>query len=319
MRKKAFNIPVFLGVLLILGSPVFVNATSYIPKPLVLSGLLPESSKLSKSSSDKTSLVVVHDIPNATKFELVRGMVVVQAELDREPASFILDTGSPMMILNGRENEAKAIQVASLHGSMAGDWKTIASFSWAGVQKYELPALTTDIGALEMVTNRPIAGLIGYKFLEDFDLLIDFEKQLVTLVPHGKPAIMKGWSLKSQIPFTMAGHLPVIEAQIGNKKLRLGLDTGANTNMLDLQKAFELDQELVTPVNNAGVLGMAGGSSRTYAGYVVETTVGGLNFWNMRFIFSDITHLQNLVTNGVDGLLGFPFFKSGKFSINYST
>jgi hypothetical protein len=260
-----------------------------------------------------------HDFPAVSKFELVRGMVVVQAELDGRRANFILDTGSPMMILNDRDNKAKAIQAASLHGSMAGDWKTIESFSWAGVSKYELPALTTDIGALEMVTNRPIAGLIGYKFLEDFDLLIDFENLLITLVPHGKPAVMKGWTLKTQIPFTMAGHLPVIEAKIGDKVLRFGLDTGANTNMLDLQKSFELEQGLVTPVNNAGVLGMSGSTNRTYAGNVVETTIGGLDFWNMRFVFSDISHLQNLVTNDVDGLFGFPFFKSGKFSINYST
>ncbi len=286
MRKKAFNITNLL-LLVFCGNTIFANKN--------------------------------HDFPTVSQFELVRGMVVVQAELDGKRAKFILDTGSPMMILNEQDDNAKAIQASTLHGGMAGDWKTIESFSWAGVRKFELPALTTDIGALEMVTNRPIAGLIGYKFMEDFDLLIDFENLLITLVPHGKPAVMKGWMLKTQIPFTMAGHLPVIEAKIGDKVLRFGLDTGANTNMLDLQKSFELEQELVTPVNNAGVLGMSGGSNRTYAGDVVETTIGGLNFWNMRFVFSDISHLQNLVTNGVDGLLGFPFFKSGKFSINYST
>ncbi len=288
MRKKAFNYLGILWAMLMVFGAFSANATTYTG-------------------------------PTATKFELVRGMVVVQAELEGEPANFILDTGSPMMILNERENKATAIQASSLHGGMAGDWKTIETFSWAGVRKFELPALTTDIAALEMVTNRPIAGLIGYKFLEDFDLLIDFENLLISLVPQGNPAVMKGWMLKSQVPFTMAGHLPVIEVQIGDKKLRMGLDTGANTNMLNLQKSFELEQELITPVNNAGVVGMSGGSTRTYAGDVVETTIGGLNFWNMRFVFSDISHLQNLVTNGVDGLLGFPFFKSGKFSINYST
>jgi hypothetical protein len=51
---------------------------------------------------------------------------------------------------------------------------------------------------------------------------------------------------------------------------------------------------------------------------VVETKIGGLNFLDMRFIFSDISHLPNLVENEVDGLLGFPFFKSGKFSVNYA-
>ena len=57
----------------------------------------------------------------------------------------------------------------------------------------------------------------------------------------------------------------------------------------------------------------------TNAADIVEATIGGLNFWNMRFVFHDISHLQNLVDNEVDGLLGFPFFKAGKFSIDYST
>lgn len=259
------------------------------------------------------------EFPAVTKFELVRGMVVVQAELDGKIVNFILDTGSPMMILNEKMGATAVLQANSLQGGMIGEWKTIEMFSWAGVRKFDLPALTTDVGALEYVTNRPIAGLIGYKFLEGFELLMDFENKLITLVPAGKSAKLEGWMLKTQIPFTMAGHLPVIEVQIGNKRLRLGLDTGANTNMLSLGQSQEIEPELITPVNNAGVLGIAGDSYSTYAGDVVETTIGGLNFWNMRFVFSDISHLQNLIDNGVDGLLGFPFFKSGKFSINYST
>lgn len=260
-----------------------------------------------------------NNFPQVTKFELVRGMVVVQAEMDGKLANFILDTGSPMMILNEKSEAASATQAAGLQGSMSGDWKTINMFSWAGVRKFDMQALTTDIGALEMVTNRPIAGLIGYEFLEDFELLMDFEHQLITLVPQGGNSKMEGWVLKSQIPFTMAGHLPVIEAQIGDKKLRLGLDTGANTNLLSSASAADLDAELVTPVSNAGVLGMGGDSFKMMAGDVVETSIGGLNFWNMRFVFSDISHLRNLVDHKVDGLLGFPFFKSGKFSVNYAS
>jgi predicted aspartyl protease len=260
------------------------------------------------------------DLPMVTQFELVRGMVVVQAELNGEMANFILDTGSPMMILNGKASDTASSEQGAngLHGGMAGQWQTIGMFSWAGVRKFDMQALTTDIGALEAVTNRPIAGLIGYDFLEDFELLIDFERLLITLVPNGTAAKMDGWQLKAELPFMMAGHLPVIEVQIGGKKLRLGLDTGANTNLLDLSKSQELDKELITPVSNGGVLGMNGGTYATHAADVVETTIAGQNYWNMRFVFSDISHLHNLVDNQVDGLLGFPFFKSGKFSLNYS-
>ncbi len=245
-------------------------------------------------------------------------MVIVQAELDGHLANFILDTGAPMMILNEKSTESTDFQANSLQGGMAGSWKTIEMFAWAGVRKFDLRALSTDIGALETVTNRPIAGLIGYDFFEDVELVMDFERLLITLLPQGSTAKLEGWTLKSQLPFTMAGHLAVIEANIGQVKLRLGLDTGANINLLNINKAKELDAELAVPVNNAGVIGMSGDSFKTYAADVIETNLGGLNFRDMRFIFSDISHLRNLVENEVDGLLGFPFFKSGKFSLNYA-
>ncbi len=258
------------------------------------------------------------NLPNITNFELVKGMVIVQAELDGKMANFILDTGAPMMILNGKESDSHAFQANTLQGGMAGAWKNIGMFAWAGVRKFDLKALKTDISALEMVTNRPIAGLIGYEFLEDFELVIDFEHLLITLVPPGEIAQLEGWALKAELPFTFAGHLPVIEAKIGDSLLRLGLDTGANTNMLDFNKAKGLDREMVLPVSSAGIVGLTGDNYRTTVVDVVETSIGGLDFQNMRFVFSDISHLQNLMDNKVDGLLGFPFFKAGKFSFNYS-
>ncbi|MCF8247738.1 MAG: aspartyl protease family protein [Saprospiraceae bacterium] len=258
------------------------------------------------------------NLPIVTNFELVKGMVIVQAELDGKMANFILDTGAPMMILNGKETESSAFQANTLQGGMAGTWKNIGMFAWAGVRKFDLKALKTDISALEMVTNRPIAGLIGYEFLEDFELVIDFEHLLITLVSSGEIARLEGWTLKAELPFYFAGHLPVIEAKIGDRLLRFGLDTGANTNMLDFNKAKALDSELVTPISQAGIIGLTGDNYKTTVVDVVETSIGGLDFQNMRFVFSDISHLQNLMDNNVDGLLGFPFFKAGKFSFNYS-
>jgi hypothetical protein len=101
--------------------------------------------------------------------------------------------------------------------------------------------------------------------------------------------------------------------------LRFGLDTGANTNLLNQGKVKELDANLLEPVVDAGLLGMAGNSHKTSAADILETEIGGLVFNQMRYVFADISHLPNLVENGVDGLLGFPFFQAGKFSLNYST
>lgn len=254
---------------------------------------------------------------NSSSFELIRGIIVVQAEIEGEYENFILDTGSPMMILNENPNASKSFQANTLQGEIAGEWKEIDQFAWAGVRKFDMKALKMDIRHLESVTERPIKGLIGYDFFGDFDLLLDFESQVVTLAPQGFAAKLDDWHLRSEIPFVLEGHLPVIEAEIGGAKFRFGLDTGAGANLCDLTRKKEIAPELLAPLQNAEVVGVGAGFKDIVAADVLETQINGVNYWNMRYIFSDISHLHNLKNNKVDGLLGYPFFKSGKFTINY--
>ncbi|HFA49038.1 MAG TPA: hypothetical protein ENJ95_08480 [Bacteroidetes bacterium] len=254
----------------------------------------------------------------STSFDLVRGIILVQAEMDGKMANFILDTGSPMMILNEKQGgNASEMQASTLNGDLSGEWKKINQFTWAGVHKFNVKALSMDISHLEYVTQKPIKGLIGYDFFGDFDLMLDFENQVVTLVPPNYMADTEKWNLKAELPFTLEGHIPVIEAHIGDVQLRLGLDTGAGTNLLDINRKKEIAPELLAPIRNASVVGLSSSSSSIVAADVLETTIAGTNYWNMRYIFSDISSLKNLKDNNVDGLLGYPFFESGKFTINY--
>ncbi len=255
--------------------------------------------------------------PLSSSFELVRGIILVQAELDGELANFILDTGSPMIILNGQVTKSSEMQANTLHGSLSGEWKTIAKISWAGVQKFNIEALTLDISHLEYLTEKPIKGLIGYEFFGNYDLMLDFENEIVTLVPPNYAAITGKWKLKAELPFSLEGHIPVIEARIGDVKVRLGLDTGSGTNLLDVNRKNEIAPEFLAPIENAMVVGLGSNAQEIDAADVLETTVAEIKYWNMRYIFSDISGLTNLKENKVDGLLGYPFFESGKFTINY--
>lgn len=266
------------------------------------------------ASNDFLSL----DKPISTSFDLVRGIILVQAEMDGELSNFILDTGSPMMILNEKPQEATELQANTLGGGLTGEWRKIDQFSWAGVHKFNMNALSMDISHLEYVTEKPIKGLIGYEFFGDFDLMLDFENKIVTLVPPDFVVDVQKWKLNKELTFELEGHIPVIEAQIGDVELRLGLDTGAGTNLLDIKRKDEIAPELLAMINNASIVGLGAGSSSIVAADVLETTVAGTNYWNMRYVFSDISRLKNLKENKVDGLLGYPFFESGKFTINYN-
>ena len=255
--------------------------------------------------------------PTRTSFDLVRGIILVKAEINGKQANFILDTGSPMMILNEKNGQSTKIQANTLGGGLSGEWKKISQFSWAGVHKFNMKALSMDISHLEYVTNTPIKGLIGYEFFGDFDLMLDFQNKIAALVPPSYVANVEHWKLKSELDFELEGHIPVIEANIGDVNLRMGLDTGAGTNLMDITRKDEIAPELLAYINNASIVGLSSSPTSIVAADVLETTIAGTNYWNMRYVFSDISKLKNLNENNVDGLLGYPFFQSGKFTINY--
>lgn len=255
--------------------------------------------------------------PHSTPFELVRGLIIVQAEINGESGNFILDTGSPMMILNGTPSCESSTQANTLNGDLMGEWQKINVFAWAGIKKFNLDALSMDIGHLEFLAGKPLKGLIGYEFFGNMDLLLDFENQQLRLVPTGGTTKMEGWKLQAEVPFEMEGHLAVIEAQIGDAKFRFGLDTGAGANLMDIGRKGEIAPELFAPIKSTNVVGLSQNSDRYQAANILETNIAGKNYWNMRYILTDISKLHNLQNNNVDGLLGFPFFQSGKFTINY--
>lgn len=248
-------------------------------------------------------------------FSLVRGLVLIEAELNGVKGDFILDTGSPMLILNRKASELMQFEANTLQGALSGEWTT-CDLSWAGIHRFNLKALALDISHLEGITGKPIMGLVGYEFFGEMNLYLDFNLRKASLMTTAASDILNNTFIKENIPFTLEGHLPVIEAQIGSNKFRLGLDTGAGTNLLHLNRIGDIEPELLTPAGEAGLNGLAG-SQKVLSADIVETTIGASNYWNMRFVFTDISNLENLVSNQVDGLLGFPFFEGGKFSINY--
>ena len=50
---------------------------------------------------------------------------------------------------------------------------------------------------------------------------------------------------------------------------------------------------------------------------ISETLVKGLPFADMKYLFTDLSHLKKESSLYIDGLLGYPFFKQEKMSINY--
>lgn len=253
-----------------------------------------------------------------TSFELVNGMIFVEANMNQQQGNFILDTGAPLTIVNTQTpNHKSELTANGISEAFMVTSTEIKSFEWAGIKRSQFEALAIDISHLEKASERPILGLIGYDLLKNYELLIDYENQEIRLFNARK----NNWHVNHQpietFSFIIQDHLPVLKVKIGRKNYYFGLDTGAAVNLIDLSQKDKIAKDLRSDLKIEEIQGVDKVVHEVFATTIYETKVKDLAFDNMKYLFTDISHLKESSSLRIDGLLGFPFFSQKKCSINY--
>jgi hypothetical protein len=184
-------------------------------------------------------------------FFLVGKLIAVKALLDDVERVFIFDSGSPKVILNDNYivtgdtlNQKKISSTKGVGGSISGmDINSIGKLNFSGLIMENQEVLTLDFSNIEKKQRGiQIHGLIGYELIKDYDLLIDYKNQELTLItPEHYGEYKKQHFSNSKltvVPFQMTSHLPLVQARIGNNDYTFALDTGAEANLIDV-KFFE--------------------------------------------------------------------------------
>ena len=251
-------------------------------------------------------------------FDLTDGKIFVNARLEGEQKSFMLDTGAPGLVLNTSQTPENIEKNADgVTGGLYLQTVTVKTFEWAGMRTDDTDAVAVNISHLEKAAGRNLAGLIGYDVLKNTEVLFDYEKNLLLLSANRRSAWHRDRTPKAVFDFEMYDHLPVLKVKIGGETVRLGLDCGAEINLLDASFLKKLPRpllsnkkkEILTGVNQAEILSVAS--------TVSLTEIGKEKFADMRYLFTDLSDLKNEDGKKLDGLLGFPFFESAVISINY--
>jgi len=255
------------------------------------------------------------DIP----FEIIRGMIVVQAHLDGQPGYFVVDTGAPLMVVNQTPNAEQSQQAKSFAKAVSYAPQIIDHFEWAGLTTKKLDALALDISHLEASTQRSLSGMVGYNALYNYEVLFDYSQNRMTLYSPRRNELHRVATPLMEIPFELQGHLPVVVVQSGTQKFNLGIDTGASVNLFDRRWLSDLPQEVLIHLVQEEVRGFDQVLNPVPAALVSGMTLQGMALdEQMSYLFTDLQHLQVDTNLKIDGLLGFPFLKNLVFSINYA-
>lgn len=251
-------------------------------------------------------------------FELVDGLIFVNANMGGEPANFVFDTGAPDLIVNSTfRSESDSLQGLGVGGGISFQNIYVDDFNIGGIQKNKFTAYSVDMSHLEELTNRDIKGLIGYAFVKDYELFIDYNDWVIRLYKPKATELHNSIKPISAIPFVMYNHFPVIQVTIGDQVFNLGLDSGAEVNLIDIEMQDLIDEKLMKNKTNIDLYGVDKSSQRVVSAIVKNSQVDGEKFKNMEYLFADISHLNDSSNRIMDGLLGFPFLSARTLSISF--
>jgi hypothetical protein len=259
------------------------------------------------------------------KFELVNGIIILPVKLNGTEVDFILDSGAPMLVLNAAADSTRRNAIIAGARGIGGDIRNmgfshVESLQWAGGSNSNFDALSMDLSHLEQELGRKFHGLIGMAELEPYEVYLDYATQtlrLYQLKDNGTLASREKLPRnQTQIKFDLNRHIAVLKAGVGKKKLQLGLDTGAQTNLLD-DEFYSVYADVISEEQSDTLRGADLNEAAISTAVIPLTKIGKNEFPAMRYAFSDISAMNTGYNLNLDGLLGYPFLSRQPVSINY--
>lgn len=260
-------------------------------------------------------------------FEAVDGLIVLQASVNGTEGNFILDTGANGLVLNDNHFPAEERLTGRMAAGLAGPTESAGLRRKNQLQVDALvftrvPAQTIDLLHLEERKKMKILGLIGYEIIRDFEIMFNYRRSFLTFSELDKQGRMRTPLPHTQdkvdsLSFELGRHLPVVEVRIDGKKKRMGIDSGASYNLLDLRgnkdvfPSFKILKRIdISGTGRETVEGLAG---RLYRVKLRDHYQCGA----MHTVATNLRNLERVYGTQLDGILGYPFLAPWLISINY--
>jgi hypothetical protein len=288
-----------------------------VPHPLNIS-----FETLSGAAADSISAVI--------PFSRAGNLILVKAKADSIEGNFILDTGSPFLVLNityFRDYPSEEIateEQAGMNGTAGSVLQTmVREFSFGGIAYSHIKANLVDLGSIENNKGVKVFGLIGMQLFRQFEMIIDYDKNLIYLHRIAKKEaavyrheMLKDTSAYREMPIDIVKDRILANSEISGKKVRLMIDFAAESNVLDSRLSDKIFESIA--ITKRVVLNGVGNKK-------VDALYGDLS--NMKIGGQTIATIPVLITNlektclaydfCIDGILGFDFLSLHKIGFNF--
>lgn len=269
----------------------------------------------------QTDLIVI-------PFRAVGKAILIQGSVDGHIGNLIIDTGIPKMLLNKtylggnaklfRNQESAGFQSlngASQNAGMSLVFLEIQDFS------IKTSAEVVDLKTVERQKGMNILGVLGIDLFRKYEFEIDFfskEIRLYRLDKKGVRRLLEPQALPTQtLALGFHGHLACVTANLNGAALQLGLDTGAEFNVLP-SKVFQKSSDQFKNVQNKTLLDLNGTRLSAFSAQTTGLQIGALDLPPLTSLFVLLgAHYGSLDGKNIHGLLGYEFFQHFRVAINF--
>ncbi len=264
-------------------------------------------------------------------FSRAGNLILIKARADLMEGNFVLDTGCPGLVLNltyfrnstriDTDEEGNGITAANFSIS-----KTLVnSFSFGAARHYRVEADLANLGNIENSKGVKILGLIGVQFLADYEMIIDYEKNYIYLhrmtrkeASSYRHQLLNDTSAYSTVPITITDNRILVESTLAGKKVKLIIDSGAETNLLDSRlpdKVFEL----VSITGKTIMTGVGTTKTEVLRGELSTLMIGNQPVKNLPVLITNLEKTCFSLGGCVSGVLGFDFLSLKQIGFNFVT
>lgn len=179
--------------------------------------------------------------PIEVPFEFVHNQIVVQAKIGgKGPFNLLVDTNTDPSAIDSATARELGLQVGARGATASGggtETNTVYPtrlplLELGGVTAKDIAAATIDLTKLSQRIERPIHGVLGYSFLKDRIIQIDYPKTKLRFYaqsPYPRIELAPNTVNIIAFPFRYDGGDVIIDSVfINNEKMRAALDTGSS-------------------------------------------------------------------------------------------
>lgn len=262
-------------------------------------------------------------------FKQVGNLISVEVSINNQNKTFLVDSGAPRVIINSKYykssygNRSIASPSQGVNGAITNlDIVKIDEINFNGIKLKNQDVLASDISHLEEDLNVEIHGLIGYDILSNYDILFNYESKTLTLIKPTsflkfKNNYFKNYS-EEKVAIKLSQHIPIISVIIGKNQYDFGVDSGAETNLID-EKYYKKVKKYLSNESSDSLIGAENKEKIVKTASLTELVIGGsISFNNTNTVFSDISHLNQAYQLSIAGILGYEILSKYPTLLSYS-